>query len=488
MSGLTRRDFIRSSVAVGAGLALATPFAKARGANDAVRLAVIGVGERGGAHLKEFGRIDGVRIVAVCDADQNRVNQHVDELKKQGITVDGYTDMRRVFDRKDIDAISAATCNHWHALTTIWACQTGKDVYVEKPVSHNVWEGRKMVEAARKYNRIVQAGMQKRSSDAHAKAFQWIKDGNLGAVKCARGLCYKSRYGSERGIVPAVNGPVPIPPGVDYNLWCGPADMAPLNRKMLHYVWHWFWNTGNGDLGNQGVHEVDLCSWGLGDPGLPDRVISIGGRFAFNDIGETANTQIIYCDYQPAPLIFEVRGLPRKKGENIMDNYKSTGIGIVMECEKGYWSAGDAGGWVYHNDGTRSETRFAGGGGGGHMANFITAVRSRKVADLNGDIEKGHISSALCHMANTSYRLGRRASVNEIKTAIADTPLLAEAFDRMVEHLKANEVDCEKEPITLGPWLTMDPQKEVWTGDSGDPANLYLKRNYREPFIVPEQV
>ena len=472
-------------MAVGAGLALAAPFSKARGANNDIRMAVIGVGERGSGHVRDFGRIEGVRVVAVCDADQNRV----DQFKKQNAAMDTYTDMRKIFDRKDIDAVSSAAPNHWHALTTIWACQAGKDIYIEKPVSHNIWEGRKMVEAARKYNRIVQAGTQKRSSEAHKAAFEWMRQGNLGAIKCARGFCYKVRSTpNARGIVPATNGPVPVPAGVDYNMWCGPANMEPLHRQMLHYVWHWFWNTGCGDLGNQGVHEMDLARWGIGDPGLPGRVISIGGRFTFNDIGETANTQIVFFDYKPAPMIFEVRGLPRKKGENVMDNYKGQDIGIVMECEKGYWSAGDGGGWVFNNDGTRTQQRFSGGGGGGHAANFIAAVRSHKASDLNADIEKGHISTALCHMGNTSYRLGKHASVADIKSAIGDNPLLLETFDRMVEHLKANEVDLEKEPITLGPWLTMDPQKEVWTGDWADLANMYLKRNYREPFVVPEQV
>jgi predicted dehydrogenase len=482
-------------MAFGAGLALATPFSKATGANNDIRVAVIGVGEMGagtkgiGGLLNNFRRIEGVRIVAICDADRSRVDQKMAELKQQNIAVDGYTDMRRIFDRKDIDVVASATPDHWHALLTIWACQSGKDIYIEKPVSHNIWEGRKMVEAAWKYNRIVQAGTQKRSSEAHKQAFAWIKEGNIGAITCARGFCYKGRHTpSERGIVPAMNGPAPLPSGVDYNLWCGPANMEPLNRRELHYVWHWFWNTGCGDLGNQGVHEMDLCRWALGDPGLPSRVISIGGRFTFHDVGETANTQIAFFDYKPVPLIFEVRGLPHKKDEGYMDNYKGQNVGIVIECEKGYWSAGDGGGWVFNSDGTRTETRFTGGSGGGHATNFIAAVRSRKMSDLNADIEKGHISTALCHMGNTSYRLGRHASVDEIKTAIADTPLLLEAFNRMVDHLNANEVDLNKEPITLGPWLTMDTEKELWTGDMADLASMYLKRNYREPFVVPEQV
>ncbi|MGD8786945.1 MAG: hypothetical protein PVJ60_05935, partial [Phycisphaerales bacterium] len=260
-------------------------------------------------------------------------------------------------------------------------------------------------------------------------------------------------------------------------------------REELHYKWHWVWNTGNGDIGNQGVHEMDLGRWALGDPGLPPRVMSFGGRFRVNDAGETANTQIVFLDYKPVPLIFEVRGLPIKKGERRMDTWHRTGtrVGIVVQCENGYWAAGDGGGYVWNNDNTRTDTRFTGGGGGGHHQNFIDAVRSHKVSDLNADIEKGHISSALCHMANISYRIGTKMSVEEARKKI-DNEYVMDSFERMVEHLKVNEVDLEKEPITMGPMLTMDAKKEEFVGECSEWANMYLKRNYREPFVVPDKV
>ena len=438
-----------------------------------------------------FHGCEGAKLVAICDADTNQMDGKAKAFEeKEGHKLRTYTDVRKLLEDKDIDVITSATPNHWHALVTIWACQAGKDVYIEKLASYCIWEGRKMVEAARKYNRIVQIGMQKRSSEAHPAAFEWIKEGHIGKIKWVRGFCYKGRGPGTTGIVHGTNGPKPIPASVDYNQWCGPADMVPLNRTDLHYVWHWMWNTGNGDIGNQGPHEMDIARWALGDPGLPQHVFSIGGRFGMgetDDVGETANTQIAYFDYKPAPLIFEVRGLPRKKGDRAMDHYRGTRVGDCIQCEGGCFPCDDGGGWVLDNDGKRIK-QFSGRGGAGHHENFIKAVRSRKVSDLNGDIEIGHLSAALCHMANTSHRLGKKATVDEVFQAIGDNEEMFDSFSRMVEHLVANEVDLEKERITLGPVLTMDADKERYVGEHSDMANMYLKRNYREPFIVPENV
>jgi predicted dehydrogenase len=484
---------MKSTAAIGAGLVLAGPVSRVLGANDDVRIAVIGVGSQGGGHMGYFSKIPGVRLVAICDADRDHVeNRAADFEKKNGVKLKTYTDMRELLDSKEIDAVTSATPNHWHALTTIWACQAGKDVYIEKPACHEIWEGRKMVEASRKYNRIVQIGTQKRSSEAHPAAFEWIREGNIGKIQWVRGFCYKRRGPDSNGIVHGTNGPNPVPASVDYNMWCGPADMVPLHRTDLHYVWHWMWNTGNGDIGNQGPHEMDIARWALGDPGLPTQSFSIGGRFGVgetDDVGETANTQIAFFNYKPAPLIFEVRGLPRKKGDRAMDNYRRTGvdIGDCIQCEGGYFPCGDGGGWVYDNDGEKIK-QFSGRGGAGHHENFIKAVRSRKRSDQNADIEVGHLSAALCHMANTSHRLGKKATVDEIRAAIGNNADMMDSFDRMLEHLAANEVDLEKEPITLGPVLTMDPKTERYIGENSDLANMFIKRNYREPFVVPDQV
>ena len=389
-------------------------------------------------------------------------------------------------ENKNIDAICIATPNHWHSLIGIWACQADKDVYVEKPVSHNVWEGAQLVKAARKYNRIVQTGTQKRSDLGIKEAFEYIQQGNIGKILVARGFCYK-----RRGSIGKVAGPQPVPKALNYDLWTGPAPLNPLMRQQLHYDWHWVWPTGNGDIGNQGIHEMDICRWAVGQNQLPPRVMSIGGRFGYDDDGQTANTQIAVLDYDPVPIIFEVRGLPRRKGDSAMDNYRKTRVGIVIECEQGYFAGGGGGGWIYDNDDKRVK-QFKGDGGGGHIVNFIKAVRSRNVDDLNADIIKGHLSSALCHIANISHRLGQQSTPDLIREAIKDRPPVMETFARFEEHLFNNWIDTANAGIVLGPTLDIDPTTERFIGDGkyglSRWANELLTRNYRKPFVVPEKV
>lgn len=494
MKKITRRNFLKSSLitAAGAGLSsslAANAWAQVTGANGDIRLAVVGFHSQGSGHINNFMKIPGVRLVAICDVDKDVLGKKAEELAQQNVKVDTYTDVRKLLEDKNIDAISTATPNHWHALVSIWACQAGKDVYVEKPVSHNVWEGRKIVEAARKYNRIVQTGTQRRSDGpGYMSAYQYIREGNLGKIIVVRGFCYK-----PRGSIGLVNGPQPIPESVDYNLWSGPAPLEPLMRQNLHYDWHWVWPTGNGDIGNQGIHEMDLCRWATGQNQLPPRVMSIGGRFGYQDDAETANTQIAILDYQPAPIIFEVRGLPQAKGDTNMDHYRGIRIGVVVECEGGYFAAGEGGGWVYDNQGNKVK-QFQGDGGGRHMSNFIDAVRSRKVSDLNADILEGHLSSALCHISNISYRLGQKSSPDEIRNTLQGNSHALDTFERFYQHLDKNWVNLWEEPATLGPWLTMNPGTETFVGEGEGEyglsrwANQLLTREYREPFVVPEKV
>ena len=488
MSRLSRRDFIKGTLAVAS--MPTTVWSKVRGANDDIRVAVVGLGSvmggKGKQHVSEFRQLAGVRVVALCDADREILNGEVKKFTDKKEKVKAYTDVRKLLEDKSIDAIVIATPNHWHSLLTVWGCQAGKDVYVEKPVSHNIWEGRKMVEAARKYNRIVQAGTQNRSDEGLQEAFEYIRQGNVGKILAARGFCYKRRESIGK-----VDGPVAIPESVDYDLWTGPAPLEPLRRKNLHYDWHWVWPTGNGDIGNQGAHEMDMCRWALGQRGLARWVVSIGGRFGYDDDGETPNTQIVILGYEPAPIILEGRGLPQKKDDTMMDSYRGVRIGVVIECEGGYFAGGSGGGWVYDNDGNKIK-QFKGDGGSGHQANFIKAVRSRKVGDLNADIIEGHISSALCHIGNISHRIGRLALPEEIKEAIKAEPPAVETFERFREHLSANLVDLSKERAVLGPRLEMDTDKEKFVQDGefglGRWANELLKRDYREPFVVPEKV
>lgn len=482
MSGITRRDFIRRSAAGIAGLS-ASSWARVLGANDAVRVGVVGVHGQGNYHVKLLHETAGVRVIALCDPDQDVLDKRAKEWKeKAGLELRTYQDVRKLLENKEIDAVSIAAPNHWHALATVWACQAGKDVYVEKPASHNVFEGRKAVEAARKYGRIVQHGTQRRSSKGHAEACRFLAEGGLGDILWSRGFCYK-----RRGSIGKVDGPQEPPKSVDYDLWTGPAPLKPLMRKSLHYDWHWVWDTGSGDIGNQGVHEMDFARRALGDPGLPPRVVAVGGRFGYVDDGETPNTQIVFFDYSPAPLVFEVQGLPVEKGADAMGNYRGVRIGNVVQCEGGHISMGEGGGWAYDKDGKKMR-QFTEEGSGRHFGNWIGAIRSRKAEDLTADIEKGHLSAALCHLGNVSYRVGEATRAKKITKAIGKIPELSDSFGRFLEHLEKNGMKAKKEDIILGPALEFDPAAERFTGALAGRANELITRDYRAPFVVPREV
>ena len=476
MRTITRRNFLKSSAAAGAAMSFpASSWARIMGANDAIRLAIVGFNGRGKNHITEFGKVDGVRLIALCDVDRDVLGREAKKLADSGKTVETYTDVRKLLANKEIDAISTASPNHWHALMSIWACQAGKDVYVEKPVSHNVWEGRKIVEAARKYNRIVQTGTQSRSDASIREGLAWVHQGNLGKIKVARGLCYKPRPSIGK-----VDGPQPIPASIDYDLWCGPAPKGPLMRTRLHYDWHWVWPTGNGDLGNQGIHQMDIVRWAAGKSTLSPRVISVGGRLGYIDDGETANTQFVVHDYGDTMIIFEVRGLPERAGAKEMDRYRGQSVGHVIECENGYL----AGTTAYDKQG--KEIKKFVSSGESHAENFIRAMRSRKPSDLNAEILEGHLSSALCHTGNISYRLGKQCNPEEIHEALKTDKEACETLDRFREHLTANQVDLRVTKATMGVFLKMDPKTERFIGN--DKANQFLTREYRKPFVVPEKV
>ena len=491
MKTLNRRQFLTTTALGAAAFALpgcsTTRPGRVIGANDAIRVAVIGFGGRGGDHIKGMTNLanKGVRLVALCDADRKILGAGVDSFAKKGETVQAYSDIRKLLENKDIDAVTIATPNHWHSLATIWACQAGKDVYVEKPISHNVWEGRKAVEAARKYQRIVQAGTQCRSSSAIREAVAWVQAGNLGRITVSRGLCYKPRQSIGK-----TEGPQPIPVEVNYDLWCGPAPKKDLRRKRLHYDWHWVWDTGNGDLGNQGIHQMDIARWFLGENELSPEVFSVGGRVGYVDDGETPNTQFVFHAYKKAPLIFEVRGLPKDKAAqssgwgNSMDRFMGAQIGVIVHCEGGHvlvpnYNSATA----YDRDGKEIRKWSA---GEDHYENWIQAVRSRRVSDLKSDILEGHLSSGLCHTGNVSILMGASAVPGEIRAAIQGNPQATETYNRMAAHLEANGINPASERLTLGPVLHMKPGSEKFKGSTI--ANSLLTRNYRAPFVVPNRV
>jgi predicted dehydrogenase len=487
---VSRRRFLVKSVVGGVAVrgALArSASAASLGANDAVRVAVVGLGNPGKGlhHIQMFRAVPGVRVVALCDVDETILDKAVKDLASENIQVARYVDVRKLLESKEVDAVSIATPNHWHSLMAIWACQAGKDVYVEKPISHNVWEGRKVVEAAARFGRIVQAGTQSRSDEALLELADTLRRGELGKILRARGLCYKRRESIGRA-----GGPQPIPAGIHYDLWCGPAPLDPLLRKRLHYDWHWVWATGNGDIGNQGVHEMDMCRWMLGEEQLPPRVFSIGGRFGYVDDGETPNTQIAVLAYPKAPILFEVRGLPQKSGVNYLDHYRGVRIGIVIECEDGYFAGGGGGGWIHDRDGKRVK-QLASSGGDKHVENFIQAVRSRKGQELKAPVAGGHLSSALCHLANISHRVGTQLAPPELKAQAGSRADVADALDRFETHLAANGLDPAQIRPTLGPELDFLPDEERFASrseyDLGAWANRLIREDYRPPFVVPEK-
>ncbi|HEV3260804.1 MAG TPA: Gfo/Idh/MocA family oxidoreductase [Gemmataceae bacterium] len=485
MRSISRRDFLTDSAALaalaGAGL-LGAPAAAAEDkrakkgdANDKLHVAVVGVHGRGKDHVHGFAGRHNCVVAAICDADEAVIGPAMKAAEKAQGTAPRYEqDIRKLLDDKTIDIVTIAMPNHWHSLAAIWAMQAGKDVYVEKPVSHNVREGRRVVEAARKYNRICQTGTQSRSTAGMREAMDFLRAGKLGKVKVARGLCYKSRPSIGR----TTKDQTP-PKTVDYDLWIGPAPMKALHRQHLHYDWHWFWDYGNGDLGNQGIHQMDICRWGLGKDELAKAVISFGGRFGYKDDGETANTQVCVFDYGDSELIFEVRGLPTGP-------LHRTRVGNIFHCEDGYLvcSAEDYGNAaVFTPDWKKTQTFHK---GGDHFGNFVEAVRSRSPQFLNADIHEGHLSSALCHLGNISYRLGTLQPFNKKSRAFGDDKEAYETFARVQEHLKDNAVPLESTDYRLGRRLTLDPKTETFVGDKD--AEALLTRKYRKGFVVPEKV
>jgi len=485
MSNYSRRQFLEDSLLAAAAMAVLPASevlaAKAKqkkqpqqpvSPNEKVTVMICGVNGRGRDHIKELAGRSGVEIAYICDPDEALGESRVDSVaKKQERRPKFIRDLREGLDDKSLNAVTIATPNHWHSLAAIWAMQAGKDVYVEKPVSYNVSEGRRLVEAARKYHRVCQAGMQCRSMGGSIDAIKYVLDGKIGTVKLARGLCYKRRD----SIGP--KGVYEVPKSVDYNLWQGPASERPLTRPKFHYDWHWQYHWGNGDMGNQGPHQMDLARWGLGMDRLSDQVISYGGRLGYEDAGDAANTQVAIHQSGDKTLVFEVRGL---KTEPL----KGAGVGVIFYGSDGYvvltsYTAGAA----FDLKGNKVQ-EFK--GAGDHYANFFDAVRSRKPEILHAESLEGHLSAGLAHTGTISYRLGQTMPVTEIQKQLAAVKCNDDCFetlDRTIAHLKANGVDLEKTQLTLGPMLGMNATAETFVGN--DAASALLTREYRKPFVVP---
>lgn len=444
---VTRRGFLADSAKTAAGAAAMSAFSPRRvlGANDKINIAVIGIRGRGRNHMSEWPKIENVRVTHLCDVDERLFPERVAELEKaQGFKPQTVVDMRDLFDNKDIDAVSIATTDHWHALAAIWACQAGKHVFLEKPTSHNIWEGGKVVEAARKYNRIVAAGTQNRSLRAVNDAMKFLHQGGLGKIYMAKGLCFKARDSI------GMKQDAPVPEGVHYDLWLGPAPWRPFNPNRFHYNWHWFWDYGCTDMGNQGPHQMDIARWGLNKSEYPKKIKCIGGYYAFECDQETPNTQFATFEWADGTILqFETRGLYTNTEDGIL-------IGNLFYGTEGWMHLNGTTWKTYfgreNEPGPSSDTsvqeeaadpnNLLGTGGSSHYGNFIAAVRANDMKMLNADIIEGQRSTNLCHLGNISYRLGRE--------------------------------------------LEFDSHSEKFVGD--DIANTYLTRYYRHPYVVPDKV
>jgi predicted dehydrogenase len=485
MARLSRRSFLQGTLATAATVTVAgtKSSGKVLGANDTIRIGVAGLNGRGGSHVGAFSGMEKVQVTYLIDPDKRTYKKHLDTLAKKGQpTPTCVQDVRKALEDKNLDAISIATPNHWHALMTIWACQAGKDVYVEKPCSHNVHEGRVAVEAARKYNRIVQHGTQSRASGSWAQLAALARSGKLGKLLVSRGLCYKDG-GSGEGTRGDIGfRPEKAPPAeLDFNIWLGPAPQQSYHENIVHYRWHWFWDFGNGDIGNQGVHQMDIARWLIPGATWPRTVISFGGRFGPKDQGQTPNSQVAVMDFGGTLLIFEVRGLKSKP-------YLGQGVGNILHFEAGTV----AGGRFYPKGKETAEPlpkvdvqpdrRPA----GDHFGNFIACMRSRKVEELNADIAVGHVSAGLGHLANVSYRLGKDEPFNPRTQAVSGNDFASDTLARMEEYLRENGIKPEGTSLHVGRKLEFDGETEQFKNDSQ--ANQLLTRNYRAPFVVPARI
>jgi len=418
------------------------------GANEKINIGIIGLGGRGGNHMSQFPRI--ANVVGVCDIDQAAREKAVANLSRNGAEKPkDFEDLRDLLGKGGVEAVSIATPNHWHALAAIWAMKAGKDVYGEKPACHNIHEGLEMVKVARETKRIMQVGSQHRSTPFKMKAIEALQGGLIGKIYMTKGLCYKRR--DTIGKKPDS----PVPPGVNWDIFRGPAPMRPFNENRFKYKWHWFWDTGNGDIGNQGVHEMGIARWGLGDPEWPKTAYAFGGKYAYDDDQETPNTLTASFDFGGREIVFEVRGLltggegavgrmgmppgggpgagrgrggaagaapaggppangptpgtPAAAALNVM-------VGNLFYGTEGWASMNDQGFIAYKGEGNEIvlETRPERGGGdttGLHMQNFLDACKSRNPKDLHDPIDNAHLSAALCHFANISYRTGRKLHI-----------------------------------------------------------------------------
>ncbi len=475
MSSFNRRDFLKHAAAGGFvaatfGFGGAKASARVLGANERIRIAVAGIHGRGVEHIQQFCTMKNVEVAYLVDPDSRLFGSRSEIVRKRGgNTPKCVQDLRAILDDKNLDAVSIAAPNHWHSLLAIWACQAGKDVYVEKPCSHNLAEGRRLVEAARRYDRIVQHGTQNRSDAKWARQVAAVRSGKYGRLLVSYGYASKPR----RSI--GFKSPSEPPKELNFDLWLGPAPQQPYHQNLVHYNWHWFWDFGNGEIGNQGVHQMDVARWAMPDGAVPASAVSLGGRFGYKDQGQTPNTQLTIIDFGGPKIIFEDRGLVNNRHTKITNEFH-TDQGVIKDGR--FFAKGEKGGEPL------ADVEFS-LHHGGPFGNFIDCVRSRKRENLNAEILEGHRSALLCHLGNVSYQLGAEVPFNKPADALGNDKAVGKAFESMKRHVaKAGKVKLDEATYHLGRKLTFDAAAEKFVGDAE--ANQRLAGPRREGYIVPE--
>ncbi len=480
MRHLTRRDFVRTGLAAGAAVTFPTRSLPAASANDEINLGFISCGGRAGGLMGKFDKIDGVNIGGLCDPDGERLNS----AKLRFPKAKAWGDPRALLDDDSIDAVVIATCNHWHCLAAIWAMQAGKDVYVEKPLSHSQWEGRQTVAAAEKYGKICQVGTQQRSDPMQAEIKRFLHEEKaLGEIQSAR----VNRYG-VRPPIGKRSTPLPIPGSVDYNLWLGPAQEKPIYRDKLQYDWHWDWNTGSGEMGNWGVHVLDDLRNNifLDKVALPKRILGGGGRVVFNDAGETPNVHFVYFDTGGIPVVIGLANITAAPGTKSGPKHPGPASGYMAYCEGGRFEGQRGRAAAFDKDGKLVKEFKGTSGSGAHQQNFIDAVRRRDPSILNSGVEVGHFSTGWCNLANIAFRSGVAFTEAAAEKAQDSSGIWGGLVDEMELLLAAHKIDIESAQIKLSPLLELDVKSERFVGSNAEFANRFLKREYRAPFVVPE--
>ncbi|GIW99578.1 MAG: NADH-dependent dehydrogenase [Pirellulaceae bacterium] len=472
----------RRTVLAAGGAAVAVwtfPAPKSRAtALEEVRLGFISCGSRAGQHLNVFQSMPEVRITGLCDPDGKRL----EAAGKRVPDARQYTDLRRLIDADEIDAVVIAACNHWHCLAAIWAMQAGKDVYVEKPLSHSQWEGEQTVKAARKYGRICQVGTQQRSDPMQAEIKRFLHEEKaLGEIQS----CRVNRYG-VRAPIGKRSTPLKIDPSIDYDLWLGPAQEKPIFRDKLQYDWHWDFNTGSGEMGNWGVHVLDDARNNvfLDQVKLPRRIAAAGGRVAWNDAGDTPNVHFVYFDTGEVPTVIglsNLRATPDAKGS---PSHPGPGSGYIVYCEGGRLEGQRGKAVAYDKHGNRIKEFKGNSGNRLHQQNFIDCVLSRDASKLNTDVEVGNFSTGWCNLANIAYLAGSNYNEERAEQIAAMAPQWGQLRDEMEQHLAAHGVPLAE--LKLSGVLELDPEQGTFVGPDAERANQFLKREYRAPYVVPE--